>query len=46
MEHLERHIYNSVEGCAVAMAPSPKVGSLIELGCFFDPVQPNLLDFR
>jgi hypothetical protein len=25
MEHLERHIYNSVEGCAVAMASPPKV---------------------
>ena len=25
MEYLERHLYNAVEGCAVAMAPLPKV---------------------
>jgi len=25
MEYLERHLYNAVEGCAVTMAPLPKV---------------------
>jgi len=25
MEYLERHLYNAIEGCAVAMAPLPKV---------------------
>jgi len=25
MEYLERHLYNAIEGCAVTMAPLPKV---------------------
>jgi len=31
MEYLERHLYNAIEGCAVTMAPLPKVVTVISL---------------
>ena len=33
MEYLERHLYNAVEGCAVTMAPLPKVFFVVILLC-------------